>query len=139
MAEMKTKATEVDPHDFIRKAATEQQRADAEELVTLMAKVTGKPPKMWGPSIVGFGRYRYKYANGSDGEICMTGFSPRKPNLVLYLGPGLDDEKLTSRLGKHKRGKGCLYIKRLDDIDRDVLRQLVVKSVAEMRKRYDCD
>jgi Domain of unknown function (DU1801) len=139
MAENKTKATVVDPHAFINQVEDEQKRKDSKELVRLMSDVTGKPPKMWGPTIVGFGKYRYKYDSGREGEICLTGFSPRKPSLVLYLGPGLEDKDLMSRLGKHKTGKGCLYIKKLDDIDRTVLKKLVVKSVAEMRKRYDCD
>jgi Domain of unknown function (DU1801) len=94
---------------------------------------------MWGPSIIGFGKYRYKYESGREGEICLTGFSPRKPSLVLYVGPGLEDKQLMSRLGKYKTGKSCLYIKRLSDVDRDVLKKLLVKSVAEMRKRYDSD
>jgi Domain of unknown function (DU1801) len=139
MPENKTKITEVDPHDFIRKVDSEEKRRDAEELVRLMSGVTGKPPKMWGSTIVGFGRYRYRYESGREGEICMTGFSPRKPSLVLYLGPGLDNKKLMSKLGKHTVGKGCLYIRKLADVDRAVLEELVVKSVAEMRERYDCD
>ena len=139
MAENKTKVTDVDPRDFISQVDDEQKRKDAEDLVRLMSKVTGKPPKMWGPTIVGFGKYQYKYDSGREGEICLTGFSPRKPSLVLYLGPGLEDKELMSRLGKHKVGKGCLYIKKLDDVDRTVLKELVVKSVEEMRKRYKCD
>ena len=139
MAELKTKATGVDPHTYIRKVTDGQKQKDAEELLALMSEVTGKPAKMWGPSIIGFGKYRYKYESGREGEICMTGFSPRKPSFVLYLGPVLEDEKLMTQLGKHTRTKGCLYIKKLDDVDRKVLRKLVVKSVADMRKRYDCD
>ena len=94
---------------------------------------------MWGPTIIGFGKYHYKYESGREGDMCMAGFSPRKPSLVLYIGPALEDEKLMSRLGKYKVGKGCLYIKKLADVDRAVLKELVVKSVAEMRKRYECD
>jgi hypothetical protein len=139
MAENKTKVTEVNPRDFIRKVESEEKRKDSEELVRLMSEITGKPPKMWGPSIIGFGKYRYKYESGREGEICMTGFSPRKPSLVLYVGPGLEDKQLMSRLGKYTTGKGCLYIKGLSEVDRDVLKKLLVKSVAEMRKRYDCD
>ena len=139
MAENKTKATAVDPHDFISQVDDEQKRKDSKELVQLMSKVTGKPPKMWGPSIVGFDKYHYKYESGREGEICLTGFSPRKPNLVLYLGPGLEDKELMSRLGKHKTGKGCLFIRKLDDIDRKVLKEIVVKSVTEMRRRYPSD
>ena len=139
MAENKTKATAVDPHEFIKQVDSEEKRKDAEELIRLMSKVTGKPPKMWGPTIIGFGKYHYKYESGREGDMCMAGFSPRKPSLVLYIGPALEDEKLMSRLGKYKVGKGCLYIKKLADVDRAVLKELVVKSVAEMRKRYECD
>jgi hypothetical protein len=139
MAKMKTVPTEVDPYDFIEQVADEVKQEDSKELIALMKKITGKPPKMWGPSIIGFGRYRYKYVSGHQGEICMIGFSPRRPNLVLYVGPGIEDKALMARLGKHKTGKGCLYIKKLDDIDRDVLKELVQQSVSEMRKRYDCD
>ena len=139
MAENKTKATEVDPYDFIKKVDSEEKRKDAEELIRLMSKVTGKPPKMWGPTIIGFGKYHYKYESGREGDMCMTGFSPRKPSFVLYIGSALDDKKLMDRLGKHKRGKGCLYIKRLDDVDRAVLKELIMKSIAETRKQYDCD
>jgi hypothetical protein len=139
MAENKTKVTEVDPYDFIKTVDSEEKRKDSEELIRLMSKATGKPPRMWGGTIVGFGKYRYKYGSGREGEICMTGFSPRKPSLVLYIGPALEDKKLMDRLGKHKTGKGCLYIKKLADVDRAVLKELIVKSVEEMRKRYDCD
>jgi hypothetical protein len=136
MAEIKTKPTEVSPAAFIDKVENKQRRKDGHELVTLMKKVTGKPAKMWGPSIVGFDQYHYKYASGHEGDMPITGFSPRKQSLVLYLGPGLEDKKLMAKLGKHKMGKGCLYINRLDDIDRDVLFELVTKSVEKMRKLY---
>ena len=101
-----------------------------------MKKITSKSPKMWGHTIVGFDKYHYKYESGREGDMPLTGFSPRKPNLVLYLGPGLENKGLLAKLGKHKATKGCLYIKKLDDIDRDVLRELVARSVADMRKRY---
>src|SRR5688572_22328924 len=99
MAVLKTVSTEVDPYDFI-KGIDEQKQEDAKELIALMKKITGKPPKMWGPSIIGFGKYRYKYDSGRTGEICMTGFSPRKPSLVLYLGHA--NKELMAKLGKHK-------------------------------------
>jgi hypothetical protein len=133
MAENKTKPEAVDPYAFIKKVDDEVKRKDSEELITMMQKATKKPPVMWGGSIVGFGTHRYKYESGREGEICLIGFSPRKPNLVLYLGAVLQDEALMARLGKHKVGKGCLYIKRLDDVDRKVLRELVMKSVAEKK------
>ncbi len=139
MAEIKTRQTDVDPAKFIDKVENEQRRKDGHELVALMKKVTGKPAKMWGPSIIGFDQYHYKYASGHEGDMPITGFSPRKQSLVLYLGPGLEDRKLMSKLGKHKAGKGCLYINKLDDVDRNVLRELVTKSVEEMRKLYPSD
>ena len=104
-----------------------------------MREVTGHPAKMWGPSIVGFDRCRYKYASGREGEMLLTGFSPRKQDLVLYLGPGLQNAGLRAKLGKHKAGQGCLYLKKLDDVDRDALRALVEHAVAEMRKRHPGD
>jgi hypothetical protein len=139
MAEIKTKQTAVNPAAFIDKVDNEQRRKDGHELVTLMKKVTGKPAKMWGPSIVGFDQYHYKYASGHEGDMPITGFSPRKQSLVLYLGPGLEDKKLMAKLGKHKMGKGCLYINKLDDVDRNVLLELVTKSVEKMRKLYPGD
>jgi hypothetical protein len=137
--DLKTKPTSTSPASFIDKVESERKRQDSHELVAMMQTITGKPPQMWGTSIIGFGKYYYKYESGRDGEMLMTGFSPRKQSLVLYLGPGLDDKKLTSKLGKHKVGKGCLYINKLDDIDRNVLQELVTKSVAEMRNRYQCE
>ena len=139
MAENKTVQTGVDPYDFISEVEDERKRKDSEELIALMKKVTGKPPKMWGPSIIGFGKYHYKYDSGREGDSCLTGFSPRKPSLVLYLGPVIQDADLMAGLGKYKVSKGCLYIKKLDDVDRKVLKELVVKAVADVRKRYDCD
>ena len=139
MATNKTVPTTIDPYDFINQVEDATKRKDSEELIAMMQKVTRKPPKMWGPSIIGFGTYHYKYESGREGDMCMTGFSPRKPALVLYIGAILQDKELMGKLGKYKMGKGCLYIKRLDDIDRKVLKQLVVNSVAEMRKRYVCD
>jgi len=135
----KTVATTVDPYDFIDDVEDATKRKDSKELIELMQNATGKPPKMWGPSIVGFGKYHYKYESGREGEICLIGFSPRKPALVLYLGFALEQKGLMAKLGKYKTGKGCLYIKRLDDVDRKVLKQLVTKSVAETRRRYVCD
>ena len=132
--EPKTKPSNVDPLKFIAKVKSEVKRNDSHELVAMMQDITGEPPKMWGPSIVGFGSYRYAYASGHEGEVCLTGFSPRSGALVVYLGPGIDNAKLMAKLGKHKTGKGCLYVNKLDDVDRGVLRKLVEYSVAEMRK-----
>jgi hypothetical protein len=136
MRENKTKPTKVSPKAFIDAVDNEQRRNDARELVAIMKAVTGKPPAMWGPSIVGFGSYSYKYASGREGTICLTGFSPRKQSLVVYLGPGLDNGALTAKLGKHKRSKGCLYINKLDDVDRGVLRELIAHSITEVAKRH---
>ena len=136
MAEIKTTVQSTSPAAFIKQVDGEQRRKDCRELVTLMRDVTGHPPKMWGTSIVGFDRYQYKYASGREGEMLLTGFSPRKQDLVLYLGPGLQNAKLRAKLGKHKAGQGCLYLKTLDGVDREVLRALVEYSVAEMRKQH---
>jgi len=134
-AKNKTKETAVDPIAFIDKVTSDVKRRDSHELVAMMRDVTGAPPKMWGPSIVGFGSYHYVYESGREGKICLTGFSPRSGSLVVYLGPGIDNEKLMAKLGKHKAGKGCLYINKLDDIDRKVLRKLIEYSLKTLRKR----
>jgi len=135
MAQNKTKQTKVSPTSFIATVTSEQQRKDSKELIAMMRTITGEPPKMWGPSIVGFGQYHYVYESGREGDSCLTGFSPRKPNLVLYIGDALQDTSMMSKLGKYKTGKGCLYIKTLDDIDRSVLRDLIAKAVDNTRRR----
>ncbi len=136
MAENKTRPTRVTVAAFLKKKATGQQLADSQELVGLFREVTGQPAKMWGPSIVGFGTYHYVYESGREGDAPLIGFSPRKPEMVIYLAPYLDDKGLKSKLGKHRAGAGCLYIKSLDDIDRRVLEKLAAMSVAALRKRY---
>lgn len=136
MAENKTKATKVDALKFIAKVKNETKRSDSLELIAMMQDITGEPPKMWGSTIVGFGTMHYRYESGREGDICLTGFSPRSGALVIYLGPGIDNAKLMAKLGKHKRGKGCLYINKLDDIDRKVLRTLVEYSLKALRKRH---
>jgi hypothetical protein len=133
--DVKTKQTEVDPIEFIDRVENERRRMDAHELLALMKEVTGEPPKMWGPSIVGFGKYHYKYESGREGDMMLTGFSPRKASLVLYLGDVFDDAATMKKLGKHKHSKGCLYINKLEDVDRNVLRKLVTRAVATIRKR----
>jgi hypothetical protein len=132
----KTKPTRVTPGMFIKRVASPQQQKDCQELIAMMRKITGESPKMWGPSIVGFGTCHYVYESGREGDICLTGFSPRKPSLVLYIGESLQDTALMSKLGKYKTGKGCLYLKKLDDVDRDVLRALVTRAVKDTRARY---
>jgi hypothetical protein len=136
MAENKTKPTKVSPSAFIKQVPDERRQKDARELVALMRTITGHPPKMWGPAIVGFGSYHYRYESGRQGDAPLAGFSPRKAALVIYLGPAIENKKLMAKLGKHTAGKGCLYVKSLDDIDRQVLRVLVEDSVKAMQKRY---
>jgi hypothetical protein len=126
-----TVATHADPVAFIEKVPNATKRKDSHELVAMMQSITGEPPKMWGPSIVGFGAYHYVYESGREGAICLTGFSPRSGALVVYLGLGLENDKLMAKLGKHKRGNGCLYVNKLDDVDRGVLRKLVEHSIAQ--------
>ncbi len=131
MAENKTKATSASVAAFVAGIEDEGKRRDAKALIDLMRRVTGEKPKMWGPSIIGFGTCRYRYESGREGDMPLLGFSPRKAALVLYgaIGfPGSPD--LLSRLGKHTTGKGCLYVKRMSDIDADVLKELIEGSVA---------
>ena len=137
MAENKTKPTDVSVEDYIAARGSEQQRADCRELTTLFRKATRQPPKMWGPSIVGFGSYRYTYESGHSGEAPLAGFAIRGREFVIYLVPKQDEQKsLLSKLGPHKMTKSCLYFKRLADLDRSVLEKLVVRSIAEVRRRY---
>jgi hypothetical protein len=131
---MKTVVKAADPRKFIDKVKNETKRKDSHELVAMMQDITGEPPKMWGSSIVGFGTLTYRYATGREGVICLTGFSPRSGAIVVYLGPGIDNEPLMSKLGKHKTGKGCLYFSKLDDVDRTVLRKLIEYSIATLRR-----
>ena len=129
----KTVPTKVSPAAFLNAVENERRRKDGKELLRLMRDVTGSEPVMWGPTIIGFGQHTYRTEAGTEGEILDIGFAPRKANLVLYIGAALNDDKLMAKLGKHRRGKGCLYINKLDDIDRDVLRALIEKSVAATR------
>ncbi len=133
MAELKTQPTNADVAAFIEAIPDARKRQDAAAVLALMADVTGDKPQMWGSNIVGFGRYQYKYAGGRAGEWFLTGFSPRKQNLTLYIMAGFDQyEDLMATLGKHSTGKSCLYIKKLADIDLDVLRRLIELSVEHM-------
>lgn len=136
MAEQKTKKTGVSVEAFLKKGADEQQREDAFAILALMKELTGLEPKMWGPSIVGFGEYHYKYASGHEGDCCLIGFSPRKGNLSLYFMPGLERfEAQLKRLGKYKTGKACLYIKKLADVDLAVLREMIQAGFAMMSQK----
>lgn len=135
--EAKTKPTEVSVADFIAAVENPQRRADAETLCALFEEISGAPPLMWGPSIIGFGRYHYRYASGHEGDAPRLGFSPRKAQTVVYILPGFRGwESFVARLGKVKTSVACLYINRLDQIDLGVLRELAVASLAEMRERY---
>ena len=136
MAEQKTKPTEVSVTDFIDKVDSEQVRDECRALVKMMKKVTGSPPKMWGPSIIGFGKYHYKYESGHEGDACIAGFSPRKGNLTVYIMPEFPKrESLLKKLGKHKSSKSCVYIKKLEDVEMDILEKLVKESVDCVRKK----
>jgi Domain of unknown function (DU1801) len=137
MGENKTRPTDASVEDYLASRANEQQRSDCRELMALLGKITGESPKMWGPSIVGFGVYRYTYESGRTGEAPVAGFAIRGRELVVYMSAEGDRQQvLLSRLGRHKMGKVCLYFKRLADLDMAVLEQLVANSVAGVRQRY---
>ena len=137
MATNKTVATSADVTAFIDAVADETQRADAHKIAEMMARLSGQPAKMWGPSIVGFGHYHYKYDSGREGEMCRIGFSPRKGQTVIYLLDGYNDRaEQLARLGKHKTGKSCLYVKRLSDIDVAVLEDMITGSLTYMAAKY---
>src|SRR5271157_1982800 len=136
MAENKTKPTKLSVAAFIDALTDQARRADAKVLVKLMQSAAGEKPKRWGPSIIGFGSYHYKYESGREGDMPLIGFSPRKAATVLYNLIASDDCKaLLPKLGKHTTGKGCLYIKKLADVDQQVLEAMVVKSLAALRGR----
>jgi|SRR5450631_2721359 Domain of unknown function (DU1801) len=134
MASNKTKPTAVSVTAFVNALLDPTKRADAKALIGLMKSAAGEEPRMWGPSIIGFGSYHYKYESGREGDTVLVGFSPRKPATVLYGVMGSEDaESLLAKLGKHTTGKGCLYIKKLSDVDRTVLEQLIIGSVVAKR------
>ena len=136
-SENKTQPTLVNVESFLDDLEDEKKRADAYTLLQLIQEVTQEIPVMWGSSIIGFGTYHYKYASGREGEFMITGFSPRKRNLTVYIMPGFAQyESLLAQLGKYKTGRSCLYINKLADIDLSVLRELVELSVAFMREKY---
>ncbi|HEU4890635.1 MAG TPA: DUF1801 domain-containing protein [Vicinamibacterales bacterium] len=137
MAENKTKPTDASVEDYIASRANAQQRTDCQELLAVLERITRQPPKMWGPSIVGYGSYRYTYESGRTGEAPLAGFAIRGRELVVYLLAEGDKQKvLLAKLGKHKMTKSCLYFKQLADLDKSVLEQLVARSVAEAKRRY---
>ncbi len=136
MAELKTKLNDASVEEFLNKIEDEKRRKDCFTVLKLMQKITKAKPKMWGTGIVGFGDYRYKYASGREGDWFLTGFSPRKQNLTLYIISGFSKyDELMSKLGKHKTGKSCLYINRLEDINQEVLKELIEKSVEFVSKK----
>ncbi|CAD0009712.1 DUF1801 domain-containing protein [Flavobacterium chungangense] len=137
MAKNKTTETETSVLDFINTFVDEEaKRNDAFELLKIMQNITGFGPKMWGPSIIGFGSYHYKYASGHEGDSPLVGFSPRKAAISLYIYLSDNKEELVSKFGKHKAAKGCIYIKKLTDIDLEILKIMISTSVKELQKLY---
>ncbi|MCP4422765.1 MAG: DUF1801 domain-containing protein [Chloroflexi bacterium] len=133
MAELKTKKTDESVEAFLHSVENEKRRMDAFQVLDLMKEVTGEDPKMWGSSIVGFGEYHYKYKSGREGDWFLTGFSPRKQNLTLYIMSGFTEyDELMTNLGKFTTGKSCLYIKKIEDVDLPTLKKLVEKSADHM-------
>jgi len=138
VAENKTKATTASVTEFIKSIDDKQMRADVRKVAAMMRRATGKRAKMWGTSMVGYGTYHYRYASGREGDYMITGFSPRKRALTVYIMPGFSSfSKLMAKLGKYKTGKSCLYIKRLADVDETVLERLIDRSVEQMHKKYE--
>jgi len=136
MAELKTKLNDASVEKFLNKVDDKQKHEDSFRILKMMKKITKEEPKMWGPSIVGFGSYHYKYESGHEGDMCIAGFSPRKQALTIYILPGFDKyESLMKKLGNYKTGKSCLYIKKLEDIDMKVLSELITESVKWMKNR----
>jgi hypothetical protein len=137
MAEAKTKPTSASIDGYLQSRASLEQLADCKNLMVMLERVTEEKPTMWGPSIVGYGRYSYRYESGRTGESCITGFAVRGRELVVYLVAESPEQKeLLAKLGKHKIGKSCLYLKRLADVDSKVLEALVAKSVSEIKRRH---
>jgi len=133
MAELKTKQNVQSVTDFLQAVPDERKRDDSFAILELMKEVTGQEPKMWGDSIIGFGNYHYKYATGREGDWFLTGFSPRKQNLTLYIMSGFDEyDELLKKLGKYKTGKACLYINKLADVEISVIKELIQKSVSHL-------
>lgn len=133
----KTTQTDADPAAFVAAIADPRRRADCTILLDLMSRITGEPARMWGPSMVGFGRYHYRYESGREGESFRTGFAPRKADLTIYIMPGYGDfGPILERLGKHRLGKSCLYLKALSDVDLAVLEELIRAGLKRMDALY---
>ena len=138
MAKLKTQFTEVDVEEFINNLDNEQKKKDSFELIELMEKATGEKAKMFGPTIIGFGQYHYKYASGHEGDAPLLGFSPRKAAISLYVTTGCDDQKqYLEGLGKYKMAKACIYIKKLDDINIEVLNKIMKESIDFVSNKYE--
>lgn len=137
MAENKTKPTKLSVTAFVNSIEDKQKRADVKKLAAMMRTATGSRAKMWGSNIVGYGEYHYKYASGREGDFMLTGYSPRKQALTVYIMPGFAPfTALLKKLGKHKTGRSCLYVKRLSDVDEKVLQKIIDGSIKIMRKKY---
>ncbi|MXZ43806.1 MAG: DUF1801 domain-containing protein [Gammaproteobacteria bacterium] len=138
MNENKTLPNDASVDDFLASITDDKKRLDTQEIMDMMAEVTGSPPMMWGSSIIGFGAYRYHYRSGRQGEWALVSVSPRARNVTVYIMPGFSDfEHLMNKLGKYKTGRSCLYLNKLEDVDRAVLYELIKESVAYMKTKYD--
>jgi hypothetical protein len=137
MSTLKTQPSENDVHAFLSTVEDEKKRKDSLFLLDFIAQHTGEKPVMWGKSIIGYGSYHYKYASGREGDWMLTGFSPRKTSLTIYIMSGFDKyDELMGQLGKYKTGKSCLYVKKLEDIDLDILAELIKKSTSYLKNKY---
>jgi hypothetical protein len=137
MSDLKTKPSDASVAEHLTRIADPLRRQDCETVIGLMRRVTGEEPKMWGTGMIGFGTYRYRYQTGREGDWPLAGFASRKDSLTLYIMAGVERfPALLQKLGKHKTGKGCLYVKRLSDVDTQVLEELVRSSVEHVRKTY---
>jgi hypothetical protein len=138
MSANKTVPTGKSVTEFLEAISLPQKKADAYELLEMMKSITGEEPVMWGPSIIGFGSYHYRYESGREGDMLLTGFSPRAQNFSLYVGAGSErNKKLLQKLGKHSIGKSCLYIKRLSDVDRNVLKEIIKTSYQHYKAKFN--
>jgi len=138
MPENKTKITNINPEDILDAIEDDQKRQECFQILKLMKKITREKPKIWGDSLIGFGKYHYKYESGREGDFFLTGFSPRKQNISVYIMAGFDNfPEIMKNLGKYKTSVSCLYIKKLEDIEFKLLGELIEKSVEVMKKRYE--
>ena len=138
MAKNKTVSNDNNVNDFLNNVKNEQKRNDTFDLINLMKEITGEEPKMWGASIVGFGEYHYEYKSGREGDMFLSGFSPRKQNIAIYIMAGVENyEKVLKNIGKYKMGKSCFYINKLDDIDLVLLKEMISDSVKKIKNKYN--